>query len=265
MDHKAKYELILGIVGVTISVSAFRPELSVMNLDIGIFHINILSYLFAVIVALLVSFYILTLERFLRDTRYGSFKLLDVAMKLSYYIITLVVVSPIAILLAWTINLGIHAFAIIPTDVKKVLSIFASGFIGMLFGYLSKRTATRYEKNKRVEELELLESEEIRDLEIAQRLLEDKYYSQAILESYKILEIHLFRQLKNAGMRVMKNRVQNMIEAALEIGLLKKDDIPKINELRQMRNIAAHGDTEHNESQAIKSVAFVRELITRDA
>jgi len=118
-------------------------------------------------------------------------------------------------------------------------------------------------KQKKEKQQEELECQEIKELERATRLLNDGYYSQAILETFKVLELHLFKLLKKLDVRVQKHRFHDIQSFAVKKEIISNDDVMIINAIRQMRNSAAHLDTEHTKEQAEKAVIFVRSLIQR--
>ena len=137
--------------------------------------------------------------------------------------------------------------------------------MGIISSVIAKVLVDKYLKQKKDRQQEELESQEIRELEIASRLLHDGYYSQAILEAFKVLELHLFKQLKKRDIRVQKNRFADILQFSQSNRILNNDDLNIINEIRDMRNSAAHLDIQHTEEQAEKALLFIKNLIKRNA
>ena len=50
---------------------------------------------------------------------------------------------------------------------------------------------------------------------------------------------------------------------SLKENIISKDDLTRIENLRNMRNISAHTDQNHTEQQAENSLEFVKELLKR--
>lgn len=262
---KNRYDFIIGFVGIIISLSAFKDELSKINIDLGFIDFALDKYFLVTILGFLLSLYFYVIERALRDTKLGQHKIFDYFINIAYAIFILILASPVLILLSYLINIIVQTFGQLPENIKSITSGSVSFVLGIISSVIAKVLVDKYLKQKKDRQQEELESQEIRELEIASRLLHDGYYSQAILEAFKVLELHLFKQLKKRDIRVQKNRFADILQFSQSNRILNNDDLNIINEIRDMRNSAAHLDIQHTEEQAEKALLFIKNLIKRNA
>ena len=262
-DSKVRYEFILGFVGLAISLSAFKDKLSNIIIDLGFIQFSLSTYFFAIIIGLVICLYLYTIERAVRNTKFGNYKIFDHIIKVAYAIFILLIASPIFLLLSLTCYQFIRMLGYLNVKGLNVISSIVSTVIGVATGYFSSSIASKTIKQKQDKQQEELECEEIRELEIATRLLNDDYYSQAILETSKVLELHLFKLLKKLDVRVQRHRFLDILSLAKRKELINKNDVMIINEIRQMRNSAAHLDTKHTKEQAENAVNFAKKLIQK--
>ena len=264
-NGKNRYEFILGFVGLAVSLSAFKDELSKINIDLGFTQLSLSTYFFAVLIGLLLCLYLYVIENSLRNTRIGNFKIFDYLLKFAYILFVLLIASPILLLLSWLSNKIILAFSRLDKETIKALAGIITFILGILSGAISTWTVHKQIKQKKDKQQEELEYEEIRDLETANKLLSDGYYSQAILETFKVLELHLYKLLQKRDIRVQRHRLLNILDYAFKQELLTKKDLGFINEIRKMRNSAAHLDTTHTQEQAKMAVDFVKKMIKKNS
>jgi len=194
-DSKDRYGFILGFVGLAISLSAFKDELSKIIINLGFVKFPLSTYFFVIIIGLVICLYLYTVERALRNTKFGIYKIFDHIIKAAYAIFIFLIASPIILILSMICYQFIRILGYLDVKGLRVISSIVSTVIGIVTGCLSTLYAFRTIKQKKEKQQEELEYEEIRELEKATHLLNDGYYSQAILEAFKVLELHLFKLL----------------------------------------------------------------------
>lgn len=262
-DLKDRYGFILGFVGLAISLSAFKDELSRIIINLGFIKFPLSWYFFAIIIGFVICLYLYTIERVVRNTRFGNYGIFDYIIKIAFTIFILLLSSPIFLILSILCYQIIHTVGRLNKNtVSSITSIF-SVIIGVMIGYFSSWAARKTIIQKKDKQQEELEYQEIRELEKATRLLNDGYYSQTILETFKVLEIHLFKLLKKMDVRIQRHRFPDILTMAQKKELISSDDVNIINDIRLMRNSAAHLNAEHTKEQADKAVNFVKKLIQR--
>jgi len=257
---KNKFEIILGVVTLIISLSAFKEELTQVDINLGFKTITLANYFLYCVYGFSISLYLYILEIVARDTKIGRWKIFDYALKFAFTLFAIVVFSPILLILfviLYKLNLLLETnkvftniLIIILQIILSVLTILYSIFV--VKRYLSER------KNKLQEQAE---EEEIKGLDNAQKLFNDGYYSHSILESFKVLETHLYKKINERDIRVSKYRFTDIIKIAFKEKIINDTDLIDIDNIRLMRNASAHTDEEHTKIQAEKSLEFVKKLL----
>jgi len=258
---KERWEFIVGYFALVVSLSAFKEELAKIYLNLGFSSINAADFLFALILGFLLALHIYLIPFLLSTTRFASIKILAFLEKLAYFCFVLLSVSPIIVLSAVGLNSIINTIKSIPVETKDILNSSVTAIIGVIFSVISNIIALRYRKQKYSTEKQELETQEIKEFENAQKLFNDSYYSQAILEAFKVLELHLKRLIIQKDVPFRSNKLQDIIEMALKLKLISPIEVDKINQIRKMRNSAAHLDVNFTRDQANEAITLIKTLI----
>lgn len=261
---KGKYEVILGFVTLVISLSAFKDELSNVILNLGFFNLSLSNFLLYVVYGFSICLYLYIIEKFLRDTKIGSWKIFDYILKFAYFLFIFILLSPLLIILnlislqiylSVSLNLeALNRVLFIIMVITSILAFISSAVTSQLFFSLLRR------KNK-----EEVEEQEIKELYNAKKLFEDSYYSHSLLETFKALESHLYKKLIEKEIRVQRHKINDIINLALKENIIEQKDITAINKIREMRNIAAHSDSNNTKKEANDALDFLKNLIKRDS
>jgi HEPN domain-containing protein len=262
---KERWEFIVGYVALIVSLSAFKDELTLINLNLGFLTFTAAQYLFALILSFLFSLHLYLIPFLLSATRYANVKILTYVESLSYFVFVLLTTSPFFVFLAVGINYLINIFRTIPVGSKDYINSAVTALIGLIFGIISNVIANKYRKQKYSNQKQELEIQEISDFENAQKLFNDGYFSQSILEAFKVLELHLKRLIIQKDIPFRSNKIQDLISVAHKLELINNDEIEKFNQIRKMRNSAAHLEVEFTKTQAEEAIIFIKELIKRTA
>lgn len=260
---KERWEFIVGYVALIVSLSAFKDELTFINLDIGFSVFNSAQFLFALILGFLFSLHIYLIPFLFSSTKYADKKIFSYLESFSYFIFVLLSVSPFFIFLAVGINNVINLLKTIPVETKNVLNSSITFIIGILSGILSSIIAYKYRKQKYSTQKQELEFEEIKEFENAQKLFTDGYYSQSILEAFKVLELHLRRLIIQKDIPFRSNKFIDILEMAMKLELISYDERKIVDQIRQMRNSAAHLDVAFTKAQAEETISFIKKLIMK--
>lgn len=260
-----RYEFILGFVALVVSLSAFKDELREIKLTFGTYNYDLGQYFLGVISGLLFCLYFYSIEKVSRNYSFGQLKIFSYILIFAEVLLIFLITSPIILLLA---HLGFWLYSLLPSVPKEELSptnkilqtiALVINSIASIWIFINNR---KQRKERRLRELE---EEEIKDLEIANRLLKDGYYSQSILESFKVLETHLFKQLIKKNIRVARNRTNDLIKASVQSGVLTESDLSILNDIRSMRNAAAHLDANYAMEHAEMAIKFIKSLLQNTA
>jgi HEPN domain-containing protein len=260
---KGKYEVILGFVTLVISLSAFKDELSNVILNLGYFNLSLSNFLLYVVYGFSICLYLYIIEKFLRDTKIGSWKIFDYILKFAYFLFIFILLSPLLIILnlislqiylSVSLNLeALNRVLFIIMVITSILAFISSAITSQLFFNLLRR------KNK-----EEVEEQEIKELYNANKLFEDGHYSHSLLEIFKALESHLYKKLIEKEIRVQRHNINEIINIALKENIINKEDLSVINKIREMRHIIAHSDVNYTKIQANYAIDFLKELIKKD-
>jgi len=256
-----RYDFILGFVALVVSLSAFKTELQAINFTFGTYSYNLGEYFLIVISGFLVCLYFYSIEKVSRNYSFGRYRLFSVILVMAEVLLIFLIASPVILLL---VHLGFWIYSLlgdIPNENLKTATATLQIFALVINIVLSVLVFIKYNRQRKEKQLKDLEEDEIKDLEVAERLLKDNYYSQSILESFKVLETHLYKKLTEKNVRVFRGRMNDLIKASLDHGIVTDDDLPLLNDIRGMRNSAAHLDTTYTREHAEMAIKFIKGLI----
>ena len=265
MDRiKNKYEIILGFVTLIISFSAFKDELVKVELDLGYYIFNLSQYLLFIVICFSICLYLYVSEIIARDTRIGKWKIFDYSVGFAYFLFVFMLLTPILVALNIIIVNVTYLLIDNAEELVSRIGYFISGGLGALTASVSAKWSSILFKNSKKKEEQDIEEQEIKDLDRATKLFKDQYYAHSILESFKVLELHLYRILISRNFRVQRYQFELILRIALKEEIIQKSDLESINEIREMRNVAAHSDAELTKDKAESALIFVRKLLSSD-
>lgn len=265
-QNKNRYELIIGFVTLIISFSAFKDELGAININLGFYNFTLADYLLNIVYGFGICIYLYIIEQIARQSkRLNSWKITDYVEKAAFVIFVFIILSPILLGLTYIIYLGVDKYTKLDSEQKAQLTSIVTLILGGFSGIVSILASIKHFKFRNKSRQDEIEKEEIKELENAEKLYENKFYSHAILEAFKVLEIHLIRLLTINQINIPRNQFsfKEIFNYAVKLGLLDSNDIETIDEIRRMRNSAAHLDKEFTKQQATKSIEFIKHLIQR--
>lgn len=261
---KGKYEVILGFVTLVVSLSAFKDELAQVHLELGWTTISLADYFLYAVYGFSVCLYLYIVEHIARETRIGSWKIFDYAIWTAFILFAFILLTPLLVIVN-VVAFKIYSAATQQTaeEARTFFEIFATilSLVSALASFITSTKALKERKRKLQEDVEV---QEIIELDNANKLFKDGYYSHSVLETFKVLETHLFKKLIDKDIRVQRYNQKDLIQFALKQGIITDNDMPAINDIRGMRNIAAHSDAEHTKQQAQFALDFVKQLIKRN-
>lgn len=265
MDRiKNKYEIILGFVTLIISFSAFKDELAKVELNLGYYIFNLSQYLLFIVICFAICLYLYVSEIIARDTKIGKWKIFDYLVRFAYFLFVFMLLTPILIALNILIVKITYLLIDNVKELESRIGYMISGALGALTASLSKSWSKILLENRKKKEEQEIEEQEIKDLDQATKLFKDQYYAHSILESFKVLELHLYRIIISRNFRVQRYQFEEIVRIALKEKIIQKSDIESINEIREMRNVVAHSDAELTKDKAESALIFVRKLLSSD-
>jgi hypothetical protein len=259
---KNKFEIILGFVTLIISLSVFKDELSQININLGFKTFSIAEYFLFSVLGFSVILYLYIFEIVVRDTTIGKWKFFDYILKIAYIFFAFIIISPVLIvilIILYQLNLLLEEYETF-TEILMIVLRTILVVVTILYSIL---IAKKYRIERKIKLQEQAEESEIKGLGIADKLFKDEYYSHSILESYKVLETHLYKIITAKDIRVSKFRFNDLIKLSLKEKIITKEDLKNIENLRNMRNISAHTNQSNTKKQAENSLEFVKQLLKR--
>lgn len=266
-DVREKYEFLLGFIAIIISLSAFKSEFSQINIELGYVECSLSQYFLAVLIGFLICLYIYVIvyviENIIGNTRITNSSVIKFITKATLIVFIMILFSPFIILINYGVYKAIVAVGQLNQNTISTITSLSVGIASLLIGLLSRIFVDKYIRFKKEREQDQLQAQEIKELETATKLFQDGYHSQAILEAFKILELHLYRLLTDKDIRVQRQRFNDILRLSVQHEILTSEDVQILEEIREMRNSAAHLNVVHNKDQAEKTMMFVKDLIGR--
>jgi hypothetical protein len=256
---KERLEILLLYVTLIVSLSAFKDELSKICLPLGYEKITAAEYLLYCIYAFSLCLYLYILEFTLSGTKIGKWAVWNWVTKIAFGILIIILLSPIIVALNIIIVFALNKISLRGTRIIDWLSA-ATSLIGAVFSAFASSAILKYRKRNQQEEIQ---EREVTELENASRLLNGGFFSLSILESFKALESYLAGELLNQDIRVIRGNMQDLINTSIQNNILQENEIGYLNDLRGMRNQAAHSSVEYTREDAESALNFVRGILRR--
>ncbi|MGN6265012.1 MAG: HEPN domain-containing protein [Ginsengibacter sp.] len=261
--NNKRYELIFGFVTLILSFSAFKDELKEIKVNLGFFNFTLAEYLLKIVYGFGICIYLYIIERIARQSKkLNSWKIIDYIEKAAFIFFVFIILTPVLLLFTYIFYLP---FDHLPEKERELLlAIIIVGLISLAV-ISSIVTSLIYFKAKSKLKQEEIEKEEILELENAMKLYDSNFYSQAILEAFKVLELHLIKLFSKRQINISRHQFSfsELFNYAIKLKLLDEEDIATVHEIRKMRNTASHLDVEYTKQQATKAINFIRYLIEK--
>lgn len=262
---KERWEFIVGYIALIVSFSAFKEELSAFTINGGFYSFSASQYLLFLNIGFFIDLHFYLIPYLLSSTRLNGSKLLSNMELLSYFIFSTLAFSPIILLCIYLMNVLYAYFHFFLVGIRSNVHLLNSFTIIMLSVaiFINIIISLRIRRSVYISLRQKLSSDEISLLEISQKLYNDGYYSQSILEAFKVLELHLKKLIAQKDIPVRSNNFLDIFNIVKKLKLIDESDYQKINNMREMRNSAAHLDISHTKQEAENSLFFVKDLIKK--
>jgi HEPN domain-containing protein len=116
-----------------------------------------------------------------------------------------------------------------------------SAIMGALSVYLSNWFRAILAKREKQSASEQSDKETISFLDRAKKLFDDGHYDLVVVECYKSIEVAAKKALAEKGIVLKGFKSITLIDSAQKAGVIPEDRISLVNEIRILRNQAAHG------------------------
>lgn len=250
-----KPNFVISLLAMVLAFMVFKEELLTLKLNFGFFNVS--GYVLAIVfISLLwISSYLFALNYI--NTRFPKvYKLVNYLANVFYL---LAVSFPIIVLILWWGNILIATIWLLNIENKSTLSnilLILTSFTSS-FAILYQ---TRELQDKQHEILNLkFEQDKFSSIEKFLNLYKSKFYNESILEAYKTLDISVKKELENKGIYTLNKSSQSAFDEAAKAGILDKNMLANLKDLRWLRNQVAHMNTEFWKKEA----DFAKDLLRR--
>lgn len=255
---KDKAIFVVGLMAAFFAFTSYKQELSQIRLQIGEETPTLSSLFLAFIIILSLSAYFYALD-YLKYShpRFQNFFIFKITTFIANFLYSFGVLFPLLVLFFWI------APAIPVPPAKYFPFILAFDVIGgIIFLGLSIFDAISKQKQRRQKEIEGIDAKKVFSLQRALQLFENKFYGESVVESFKVLEIFLREMLlKKVDIHTEGISPNRIIETATKNNILDKNSAEKVNELRKMRNLAAHSEKPLARKDAAKALQIIRSIL----
>ncbi|MBI3109800.1 HEPN domain-containing protein [Candidatus Daviesbacteria bacterium] len=257
---REKYAFIVAFVAALFAFTSFKTELSLIIIDLGIFSPNLLQLMIVFLVLLSLSIYFFAFDSIRYRTRIQNSPIFRIFIILADVFYVMGIVFPLFILLLWITNVGLNyllksQFPLLNTLINIVVSLITA-FITL---FISKLKISGL-RDKYSREIEIQEESQ---LERAKELFDKKFYSESILEAYKVIELVIRKELEKKGYRTIGLPTFTIIESAVKSEIIDKELLSEIEKLRLMRNKASHFYTSFNSKDAKSALDLVEKILNK--
>lgn len=139
----------------------------------------------------------------------------------------------------------------IPVSDFTILNLIITGISGAIvsiISYIIGKRMTSRQKNEAIKDIQNTEEDAMNK---AVELFQNGFYSASLLEMGKIIEIALQKKLlKEKNLQVQRTGLGKLLELAVKYEVINNRMISSIEEIRNMRNKAAHLDIEFSKKDA---------------
>ncbi|HEU0081039.1 MAG TPA: HEPN domain-containing protein [Candidatus Paceibacterota bacterium] len=263
-DIKEKAIFVVGLLAAFLAFSAFKEELSKISLIIFGSNFSLLGIMIFFAILLSISVYLYALD-YLRYSlgKYQNFFILRWIIPLGNFFFSLAILSPILVLVAWIFgSKEVIDFAESHAQFAKNLDVIL-GLVLVVFSIFNAYKLTKETKRTIVKSFETVRS---LYLQRALKLFENKFYTETVIEVYKTLEQFLKERIfEDKGLTTKNSGMRELMDLVIKNKVIDKKYIPLIEDLRGLRNKAAHSLNPASKEDAQFALNLVKELLESDA
>lgn len=260
---KDKTAFVIGLLAVVLALAPFRDSLAQCQLDFGFANISILTLAYISLGILFLATYVFALE-YVKDgfkifDNLPVFRYLQLSGNVLYFI---AILSPLIYLLIW---IFIQLLLLIPFPALnlKEYSIWFSSFVSIILLIVSFSAALRKNRQQVNAKEESLDASAIDAVTEAKKLVEKRMWSLSIIESFRSLELSLNKKIVELGIDTKTIPSFRAAEILEKNGIISKEDIRRIQYVRDLRNRSAHSSIEFSEDEALEVLNIVKALLPK--
>lgn len=263
-EIKDRWQFILGFAAIIISLSAFKDELKEIIIDFNFISFSLSTYLFVLIFSFISVIHLYAVPYIFSSTKYSNYKIFKHIESLSYILFLIIILSPSILFISYLLQLLLIQITGLDEKTKSFLTGILVSIISLITFLFSAKMVKRYRlTRKSIEQLEITERE-VKSFEIADKLINDGYYNQSLFEAFKILEISLYKILRQRDLIFRRGNFLEMIDMARKYNIFPDEQIEQINQIRIKRNEFAHNiESKVTKEEAENAQKLIKEIIAQ--
>ena len=263
-ELKDRYQFIIGFAAIIILLSAFKDELKEITLDFVFIKFTASEYLFTLIISFVVIVHLYIIPYIFSTTKYSNLRIFNRLESLSYGLFLIIILSPTILFVVFVFKfIVLKILSLNQENIKITISIF-SLIVGAYSAHLSNFILKKYKRKKLLVEQSELQEKELKSLEMAEKLFQDQYYAQSLLETFKVLENSIYKVLRMKNLIFRKGSFLEMLKISQKYNLASQNDIENINKMRVARNKIAHLSTHQiTRQEAEEGLQFVKTILSK--
>src|SRR5680860_98873 len=230
-EIKDRWQFIIGFAAIIISLSAFKDELKSINLDYNFISFSLSQYLFILIISIISVIHLYALPYIFSSSKYSNFKIFKYIESLSYVLFLIIILSPSLLFVIYLIKLLLVQITALEDSTKSVLMSILTMVIGAITTLASKNIVNKYQSSRKIKEQSEIIEKEVKSFETTDKLIQDGYYNQSLFETFKMLEIGLYKILRQKDLIFRRGSFIEMINIAKSIIFFLKNRLKELIKL----------------------------------
>lgn len=253
-----KTEFVLAFAALIIGLGIFSSELKQININFGFKSFSLWDIGLTILLLLLLSIYLYALDY----VRYGiprieNWKVFKTLQRIAHFLYLFAIILPLLIVLIWPIAFLLSKLPI--TNIQNYVSYIAtisSVLISIVAFFLSLLQLKRREKVIQEE----ISERASRSLLETDRLVEKRKWRLVVIETFRLLELMFKNKAEEIGINASRLPFVRLVRIFVEKELITKTQAAKLDQVRELRNLAAHSEKVISRQQAAYVTDVVNEI-----
>lgn len=263
-EIKDRWQFIIGFAAIIISLSAFKDELNAITIDYHFVSFTLSQYLFILMVSFISVIHLYAVPYVFSSSKYSNFKIFKYIESLSYILFLIIILSPSLLFIIYLLQLLLLQITAIDETTKSVFMSILSTLIGAITTLFSKKAVNKYLSRKKIKEESEIIEKEVKSFETADKLIKDGYYNQSLFEAFKMLEMGLYKILRQRDLVFRKGNFIEMTNIARKYNIFSNEQFEQLNQIRVKRNEFAHNiESKVTKEEAESAQKLIKEILAK--
>ena len=249
-------------IGFTIALLAVAFTLHPVINTYGHIGFNFLNLPITIKLAFFLTVSLLGVAVYFISLQFISFKQFSILNKISDIAYALSLTVPIVFISFWLLILTGDLLSNVTSKIPNyawniVAAVIAGGITGFVAQYFKRSLMKKNIESKREESTR----KEMEILMRVDRLIREGHYDLSIIDSFKVIELALRQAVEPITGEINVRTIQRLLHNAVELNIITANDLRQIDEIRTLRNEAAHLEAAITKEQALKASGIAKRLL----